>query len=713
MVRSCKMRLRYPQLLAAALLALLSSSLHSAKRPPETAPAPPSLGIALGDPAVSLNGPWKFSPGDSPWTTNLESGVPIWTRAAFDDSSWATIDLTPAADSFGGLMNAPGWVPGWTRRGYPNLSGFAWYRIRLTIANPAQTLWLKMPGSFDDAYEIYANSQLVGSFGNFTANDLTPYYAQPASFQLPKLPPDGQLELALRVHMAPSTIYREADAGGLHGPPILGTVSTIQVLQTADRDFFVDAYFGDFLVAFFTLLALPLALWAFSRNSHERAWLWLTIALALQAVEVILGIAAGLTTVFSAAFADLWVDAILGPVTLLVWVLFWWSWFGPRGDRRLPTAAAIFTVAHMYARFVAISPVLGLDVVEPAHLQWFNIASFIAVTAQAVLLIVILNDGFRRRESEAIYATLPVLMLIFAGYTRYLCFWFSFPYFFRIFGMGFSATDFEQIVMTVALTAFAAHRFFESSIKQGLAHVVLEHELEQTHALEQQVLVPEDLHSTHFEVEASYSASPAIGGDFFMTSVNRDGSLCIVIGDVSGKGIGAAMLVAVLVGAARTRAAQDFDPIAMLQTLDERLNGHSGGSFATCLAAQLFPNGVLRVANAGHIPPYLNGCEIDLEGSLPLGFAGKHSPSKKQFQLRQGDILTFLTDGIPEAKNKHGELFGFEQARVLSLKSPAEIVGEVQAYGQDDDVTAIRVSFLRMEAIGPTSNLGNRQTVPA
>jgi hypothetical protein len=346
-------------------------------------------------------------------------------------------------------------------------------------------------------------------------------------------------------------------------------------------------------------------------------------------------------------------------------------------------------------------------------LQWFNIASFIAVTAQAVLLIVILNDGFRRRESEAIYATLPVLMLIFAGYTRYLCFWFSFPYFFRIFGMGFSATDFEQIVMTVALTAFAAHRFFESSIKQGLAHVVLEHELEQTRALEQQVLVPEDLHSTHFEVEASYSASPAIGGDFFMTSVNRDGSLCIVIGDVSGKGIGAAMLVAVLVGAARTRAAQDFDPIAMLQTLDERLNGHSGGSFATCLAAQLFPNGVLRVANAGHIPPYLNGCEIDLEGSLPLGIAGKHSPSKKQFQLRQGDILTFLTDGIPEAKNKHGELFGFEQARVLSLKSPAEIVGEVQAYGQDDDVTAIRVSFLRMEAIGPTSNLGNRQTVPA
>ena len=708
------MRKRFPQLVAAALLAFLAGSLHSAKRLPEAAPPPPpGLSVALGNSAFSLNGPWKFSPGDSPWTTNLANGVPLWTRAAFDDSTWATIDLTPSPESFGGLMNTPGWVPGWTHRGYPDLTGFAWYRIRLSITNPGQPLWLKMPGSFDDAYEVYANGQLVGSFGDFTANDLTPYYPQPASFALPQTPADGQLEIALRVHMAPSTILRVSDAGGLHGPPILGNAATIQSLQDADRDFFVRAYFGAFLAVLFTLLALPLALWAFFRNPHERVWLWLTVALVLQAIQVFFGIVAGLTTAFSAASADLFCDVLLGPLCLLAWILFWWSWFDLHRSRRLLIAASMFTVAHMYARFVAVSPVLGLEIVAPAHLQWFSIASAIAVTAQAALLIIILNEGFRRSEQEAIFTTLPIVLLVLAGYSRYLSVWFNVPFLFRAFGFGFSATDIEQILMIVAVTALTAHRFFESSVRQGLAHVILEHELEQAHAIEQRVLMPEDLHTTSFDVEARYCSAQIVGGDFFITSVGRDGSLCVVIGDVSGKGVSAAMLVAVLVGAARTRAAQDFDPIVMLQTLDERLSGRSGGSFATCLAVQLFPNGVLRVANAGHIPPYLNGCELNLDGSLPLGIAGKFSPSKKQFQLRQGDILTLLTDGIPEARNKHGELLGFEQARVLSLKPPAEIVSEVQAYGQDDDVTAIRISFIRMEAGGPSSNLGTRQSIPA
>jgi hypothetical protein len=102
------MRPRFPQLLAAALLALLSGPLHSAKRLPESSPPPPGLSITLGDSAIPLTGPWKFSPGDSPWTTNLANGVPVWSRAAFDDSSWASVDLTPAPDTFGGSLNSPG-----------------------------------------------------------------------------------------------------------------------------------------------------------------------------------------------------------------------------------------------------------------------------------------------------------------------------------------------------------------------------------------------------------------------------------------------------------------------------------------------------------------------------------------------------------------------------------------------------------------------------
>ncbi|MFZ1938295.1 MAG: PP2C family protein-serine/threonine phosphatase [Terracidiphilus sp.] len=639
----------------------------------------------------------------------MSTGVPVWSRPAFDDSAWSSVDLTPAPDSSGGFMNTPGWIPGWTGRGYPNLTGFAWYRIRLNISNPAQNLWLKMPGSFEDAYEIYANGQLVGSFGDFTATELTTYFAQPAAFPLPQLPPDGQLELALRVHMSPATLIQMPGAGGLHGPPVIGVASTIQLLQASDRDTYVHAFFGAFLVALLTLVALWLALWALARSFHERVWLWLSLALAVQALACFIAITAGLTTVLSAASADLLCDAILAPAGLALWVLFWWSWFRLERTRWIAISAIAIAVAHFLLRFIAISPVLGFDLVDPSRLQFFNIAAVLAVTGQSALLIFILKDRFETRESEAISAALPVLMLILSGYTRYFSLWFSVPYVFRTFGVGFSLTDVAHIVMVAAVTTLVASRFLQSSIRKSMAHQILDQDLEQAHALQQRVLVPESLHSPHFFVEVEHSPAQEVGGDFFVTIVGPDASLCVVIGDVSGKGISAAMLVAVLVGAARTRASQDFDPITMLQTLDERLSGRSGGHLTTCLAAQIYPNGILRVANAGHMPPYLNGCELDLEGSVPLGIAGVCNPTKRQFQLRQGDVLTFLTDGVTEAKNAEGKLLGFEKTRILSQKSPAEILSEVQAYGQEDDITAIRVSFIRSESIGPAANMAARQ----
>jgi len=714
MVRLIQMRLRYPQLLAASLALFLSSPTYGAKRPLESVPAPPpGLSVTLADSALPLNGPWRFSPGDSPWTTNLASGVPIWTRAAFDDSSWATVDLTPAPDSTGGPTNSPGWIPGWTRRGYPNLTGFAWYRLRLHITDPNRALWLKMPANFEDAYEIYANGQLVGSFGSFTATDLVPYYPQPASFPLPPIPPDGQLELALRVYMTASTPARVPDAGGLHDPPVIGIASTIQLLQHAEKVSSLHARFGDFFLALLTLLVVPLALWALVGNPQERTWLFLALALVVQAVAILVGAAAHLTTAISAASGDLWGEVILLPAGLLLWVLFWWSWFQLGRTRWIAIASCVAGVAQVLARIAALSPSLGLNLVAPAHLQLFRVLSLLAVTAQAALLIVILNEGFRRRESEGLYATLPVLLLIIANYTRYLFLWFSVPTFFHAFSLGFSAVDLELTLMIAVIAPLAARRFMDDRLRKRQAHQLLEQEFELARQLQQRVLVPEELHSTHFDVETEYRSAQTIGGDFFVSLVGRDGSLCVVIGDVSGKGVGASMLVAVLVGAARTRAAQDFDPITMLQTLDERLSGRSGGSFATCLAAQLFPNGVLRIANAGHIPPYLNGCELDLDGSLPLGIAGKLNPAKKQFQLRQGDILTFMTDGIIEATNKEGELLGFEQARVLSQKHPAAIVSEAQSFGQEDDITAIRVSIVRTEAIGPSAPIAARQAVHA
>jgi hypothetical protein len=111
--------------------------------------------ITLGNSAVALNGPWKFEPGDSPWV----NGAPLWAQSGFDDSHWAAIDLTSKAGSMDLMNGTTDYVPGWTQKGYPDLSGYAWYRLRLRVKNADQPLWLKMPNDFDDAYQVFANGQ--------------------------------------------------------------------------------------------------------------------------------------------------------------------------------------------------------------------------------------------------------------------------------------------------------------------------------------------------------------------------------------------------------------------------------------------------------------------------------------------------------------------------------------------------------------------------
>ena len=172
-----------------------------------------------------------------------------------------------------------------------------------------------------------------------------------------------------------------------------------------------------------------------------------------------------------------------------------------------------------------------------------------------------------------------------------------------------------------------------------------------------------------------------------------DGSLLVAIGDVSGKGVSAAMLVAVLIGAIRTRADESFDPAAMLTMLNRRLLGRSGGHFATCLLAELLPDGTMTIANAGHMPPYRNGKEMELEGSLPLGLSSEATSSAQSFALEPGDHITFMTDGVVEAMNSANELFGFARAQQISNQPAASIAQQAQSFGQNDDITVLGVEF--------------------
>ncbi len=193
------------------------------------------------------------------------------------------------------------------------------------------------------------------------------------------------------------------------------------------------------------------------------------------------------------------------------------------------------------------------------------------------------------------------------------------------------------------------------------------------------------------KIEVAFHPMRDVGGDFYLCRVLSDGRQRVLLGDVSGKGAAAAMAATLLLGAA---AARDSDsPADLLHHLNRVLRENHLSGFATCLCADLTTDGRLTLANAGHLPPYRDGRETEVESGLPLGIAPDTEYTETPLQLDLGDTLTLLSDGVVEARNKAGELFGFDRTAAIS-KQPAESIAQAaQAFGQEDDITVLTVTL--------------------
>jgi serine phosphatase RsbU (regulator of sigma subunit) len=210
----------------------------------------------------------------------------------------------------------------------------------------------------------------------------------------------------------------------------------------------------------------------------------------------------------------------------------------------------------------------------------------------------------------------------------------------------------------------------------------------------QQVLIPEEIPTVPgFLIQRIYHPAGQVGGDFFQILPLKSGGVIAVIGDVSGKGMPAAMTVSLLVGTVRTLAHFTQSPGDILAAMNQRMLARSSGGFTTCLVLRADTDGKLTVANAGHIPPYLTGHELDLENGLPLGLSADTTYAESTFQLSANQQLTLLTDGVIEARDKSGALYGFERAAALSVQTPEAIASAAQAFGQNDDITVLSLSY--------------------
>jgi serine phosphatase RsbU (regulator of sigma subunit) len=134
----------------------------------------------------------------------------------------------------------------------------------------------------------------------------------------------------------------------------------------------------------------------------------------------------------------------------------------------------------------------------------------------------------------------------------------------------------------------------------------------------------------------------------------------------------------------------------MLQGLNRCLCGRLQGGFVTAIVMRLFPNGRVILANAGHLPPFLNSAELVIEGSLPLGLISFAEYSEMQIQLHPGDHLSLYTDGLVEARSSTGEIYGFERLNALFETRPTaqQATQAAIAFGQDDDITVLTLTRL-------------------
>jgi serine phosphatase RsbU (regulator of sigma subunit) len=153
--------------------------------------------------------------------------------------------------------------------------------------------------------------------------------------------------------------------------------------------------------------------------------------------------------------------------------------------------------------------------------------------------------------------------------------------------------------------------------------------------------------------------------------------------------------VALIVGAIRTAIEQTTDPARILAIINNQLTERQHAS-GTCEILRISGNGAVTMSHAGHLPPYLNGNEVQMEGALPLGMISGVEFSSQSLQLQPGDELTLMSDGIAEAQDSQGRLFGFDRVHEMMSKraTAEEIAAAAQAFGQADDITVLQVQWL-------------------
>ncbi|HEX4320423.1 MAG TPA: SpoIIE family protein phosphatase [Acidobacteriaceae bacterium] len=649
--------------LALAFLALIGASSVAAQQPFTIFTAEPSIATnatqvsipAATHGTIRLEGPWTFHIGDDPG----------WASPTFDDSKWDKVNVGQSL----------------AEQGIDSYTGYAWYRLRVQLqpnSQAAQTaLALLVTPHHVGQLQVFANGVEVGRTRGMT-DPPRHYQAGPFFNPLPHPLPDGTIVIAIRSWSGVPVVRGLVDRVTIGGPDHIS-----ESFILAEARHWDEHILANLMASFLFFCVASLAATLYLAQRHHREYLWLAL----------LCLAVTLRGVVETSYA-------LAFITLPVWnfLLPWTYWFFIVTTLEF---VRLFTVSpwrrtvrglQIGALLLPITSMLQLDTT-------YKYLSLLAQFAFSGLVVVMLFRAWRRGSREAGVMLLPFLLAATADSVDILLdfaanHW-GLPARFASQGhqwgpVQFSTSTLTYLVFLGSLIAIILYRFIRVSEEEQRSSA----EIEAARSV-QALLIPTQLPSNrNFMLESAYLPAGGVGGDFFQVLPLKDDSMLIVVGDVSGKGLQAAMNASTLVGAFRNELAHE--PATVLAHLNQVMLGASGpiAGFATCLCARIYPSGKMIVANAGHLSPYRDGREMELAACLPLGVIPNVEYEQSTFQLKHGDRLTFVSDGVVEATDAKGELFGFERTQQLSHE-PARYIAQIaQRFGQTDDITVVSLYFV-------------------
>lgn len=596
-----------------------------------------------------------------------------WANPAIDDSAW------PQAKN--GKWPLP----------LPAPDSFEWTRVRVQVpADASGRLAIKVSDPYHAllSFEIFVNGRPAVQRGTFPPNPEPVLVLWPGSvFDLPAgLARSGEtVVVAYRVWFQPSNWVPAAYRSTTF------EIGESRILHLAGRADHLRALVleGPQLALYFFTTLLGILLFAF--------WCW------VRGRELLLCSA----FLFFEAFFTLLVD-----LESIVNIPLPWRLEGVLGVL-LTAAGMAFTVELVWAIHSLRAPILkrvlqalvvisnasglylALTTASSAWVLWMVGASSVSVVIFPLLLIATnLWPVFTRGKAWLFGLALAIYQV------EYLLNNSGVDLDRSIGGFYVSYFDLGNLAASLALFGLLGQRGWQA----WRARDELRVEFEAASEMQQQLVAPAvDLPG--LQIQSAYLPAKQVGGDFFRVLPADDASALIVMGDVSGKGLRAAMTVSAIMGA--LRGCDTRGPGSVLEYLNRVLHGQVSG-FVTCCVAHISSDGQMTIANAGNPAPYRNGVEMTVEPGLPLGLVAEANYAETRYTIAAGDGLTFVSDGVLEATNAKGELFGFERTQSISTESANQIAKTAELFGQEDDITVLT---LKWENIGPSA--GTPISVPS